>query len=132
MVGEVRASSSDCTSSSGVKRKYRVAVTTLKRVATMKLFNERFISSKSFCPMASPTPIIGPISGEISMAPIMTAVELTFSPSEAMNVAKIRIHRLVPLNSTPFRMESTVTCSSSLLRFRSIYSSKNLRSKNFL
>ncbi len=47
--------------------------------------------------------MIGPISGEMSMAPIITAVEFTFNPNEAMNMANIRIQRLAPLNSTPLR-----------------------------
>ena len=76
--------------------------------------------------------MIGPIKGEINMAPMITAVELTFSPSEAIKVAKIKTQRLVPLNSTPLRMASTVSCSSSLLRFKSRYSLKNLRRRNFL
>ena len=35
--------------------------------------------------------MIGPISGEMSIAPMMTAVELTFRPREAMKMAKMRI-----------------------------------------
>ena len=125
MVGEVRASSSERASTNGVMRKKMVAVATLKAVVIKKLFSERFISSKSFRPTESPTPMIGPINGEISMAPIMTAVELTFNPREAMKMAKIRIHRLAPLNSTPFRMESTVANSFSLSFLKSKYSFRN-------
>jgi hypothetical protein len=33
--------------------------------------------------------MMGPISGEISMAPMMTAVELTLSPIEAIKIANI-------------------------------------------
>ncbi len=44
-----------------------------------------FSNSKSLIPTDSPMPMIGPISGEISMAPMITAVELTLSPSEATN-----------------------------------------------
>jgi hypothetical protein len=43
---------------------------------------------------------MGPISGDINIAPMMTAVEFTFSPIEAMKIAKMRIQRLVPLKST--------------------------------
>ena len=125
MVGDVRASSSDCASAMGVKRKKTVAVVTLNAVVIRKLFRERFINSKSFIPTDSPTPIIGPINGEINMAPIITAVELTFSPSEAMKMAKIRIQRLAPLNSTPLRIESTVASSLSLSFLRSRYSLRN-------
>ena len=64
--------------------------------------------------MASPMPMIGPMSGEMSIAPMMTAVELTFSPSDAMNMAKISTHRLAPLKLTPLLICSTISCSSSL------------------
>jgi hypothetical protein len=33
---------------------------------------------------------MGPISGEISIAPMITAVELTFRPTEAMRMANTR------------------------------------------
>ena len=45
-------------------------------------------SDMSKVPTANPMPLIGPISGEMSMAPMMTAVELTFNPTEAMIMAK--------------------------------------------
>ena len=41
-------------------------------------------------------PTMGPISGEISMAPMITAVELTFSPTDAISMAKNNTQRLVP------------------------------------
>jgi hypothetical protein len=41
------------------------------------------------------------------MAPIITAVEFTFSPIEAMKIAKMRIQRLVPLKST-FRLKDSM------------------------
>ena len=66
--------------------------------------------------------MIGPIKGDINMAPMITAVELTFSPKEAMKMANIRIQRLVPLNSTPLRIDSTVTASLSLSLPKSKYS----------
>ena len=47
-------------------------------------------------PTAKPIPMIGPISGDMSMAPIMTAVELTFKPNEAMKMAKISTQRVAP------------------------------------
>lgn len=47
---------------------------------------------------ANPAPTIGPISGEISMAPIITAVEFTFSPIDAISIAHANIQRLAPLN----------------------------------
>ena len=52
----------------------------------------------SFVPRARPIPMIGPISGEMSIAPIITAVELTFRPTEAIMTEKARIQTLGPLN----------------------------------
>ena len=99
---------------------------TLNAVVIRKLFKERFISSKSFIPTESPTPIIGPINGEINIAPIITAVEFTFNPNDAIKMANIRIHRLAPLNSTPLRMESMVSNSLSLSFRKSRYSRRKL------
>jgi len=58
----------------------------------------------SFTPSPSPIPIIGPMRGEISMAPIITAVEFTFSPTDAMIMENARIHTFGPLNATLLRM----------------------------
>ena len=95
MVGDVRASNSDCPSATGLTRKKMVAVVTLNKVVIKKLFKDRFINSKSFNPTESPTPMIGPISGQINIAPIITADEFVFKPSEATKVAKIRTQRFV-------------------------------------
>ena len=63
---------------------------------------------------ATPIPTIGPISGEISMAPIITAVELTFRPIDAMNIAHAKIQRLAPLNEMFFKTSCrTFSCFSS-------------------
>lgn len=70
-------------------------------VATPKFLAARRSRSRSLVPTASPMPMMGPISGEMSIAPMMTAVELTFSPSEAMKMAKISTQRLAPLKLTP-------------------------------
>ena len=56
---------------------------------------------RSAIPTANPIPMIGPISGEMSMAPIMTAVELTLSPKEATKIARISIHKGAPWKFTP-------------------------------
>ena len=67
------------------------------------------------------------------MAPIITAVELTLSPKEAIKMANIKIHKLAPLNSTPLRIDSTVANSLSLSFLRSRYSFRNfLITKAFL
>ena len=49
------------------------------------------------------------MSGEMSMAPMMTAVELVFSPRLAMKIAMMRMIMLVPLKETPLRMSASIT-----------------------
>jgi hypothetical protein len=49
-------------------------------------------------PNPKPAPIIGPISGDISIAPMITAVEFTFRPIDATTIAQAKIHKLDPLN----------------------------------
>jgi hypothetical protein len=72
----------------------------------------------SFIPSARPTPIIGPISGEINIAPIITGIEFTFNPTLAITTANARIHTLGPLKSIleiiEFWAASILTCSVSL------------------
>jgi hypothetical protein len=48
-----------------------------------------------------PTPNIGDIKGEISIAPMMTAVEFVSKPSDASKAAHNKIQRLYPLKETP-------------------------------
>ena len=67
--------------------------------------------------------MIGPINGDISMAPIITAVELTLRPKEAKRIAAIRIQIVAPFISTPSRMDLTASLSSDLSRRTSKYSS---------
>ena len=55
-----------------------------------------------------PIPKIGPIKGEISMAPITTAVEFAFKPMEATNTAKIRIQAVAPLKEISALIASIV------------------------
>ena len=43
-----------------------------------------------------PSPSIGPIRGEINMAPITTGVELAFKPTDAINIEQTKIHAVVP------------------------------------
>ena len=40
--------------------------------------------------------VIPPIRGEMSIAPIITAVEFIFRPMEAISMESMRIHILVP------------------------------------
>ncbi len=95
-----------------------MAVSTLMSVATPKFFSDRFSRSRSLMPTARPMPMMGPMSGEMSMAPMMTAVELTFSPSEAMKMAKMSTQRLAPLKLTPLLICSIILRSSSLSGIR--------------
>ena len=71
--------------------KNRLEVTKLNTIITPKFNNDLLSVSMSFMPMDKPIPNIGPINGEISMAPITTAVELTFKPIEAIIIEKTRI-----------------------------------------
>ena len=112
-VGWVRANNSLCASLIGEIRKKSVEVITLNTVAVAKLRKARLIRSKSEIANPRPNPIIGPIKGDINMAPLITAVELIFKPKEATNVAKIRTHRFVPLKSIPFLTDSIVSSSFS-------------------
>ena len=73
-----------------------VAVITLMTVATRKLVADRLNRLMSLIPTAKPMPMMGPIKGEMSMAPMMTAVELTFRPNEAMKMANINIQSCAP------------------------------------
>ena len=62
-----------------------------------KFINDFFRVSISLIAIESPTPRIGPISGEISIAPITTALESAFKPTEATKIEQIRIHAVAPL-----------------------------------
>ena len=70
---------------SGIKKNVN-EVAKLKPIITPKLIKERFRVSISLIPIDSPIPRIGPINGDISIAPITTAVELTFNPIDAINM----------------------------------------------
>ena len=53
--------------------------------------------SKSLIAIDKPKPKIGPIRGEISIAPITTGIELAFKPTDATNIEQIRIQAFGPL-----------------------------------
>ncbi len=72
----------------GIK-KNRKEVPILNPIITPKFIKERFKVSISLMPIDKPTPNIGPIRGDISIAPITTAVELIFSPIEAIKIENI-------------------------------------------
>ena len=67
-------------------------VSRLRKTMAPKLITEAFKVSTSLTPIENPIPRIGPIRGDINMAPITTAVELTLSPMDAINIEKTRIH----------------------------------------
>ena len=111
-VGLVRASNSDWASLSGEMRKYKVEKMRLIPTMMPQLINDLRNRSLSVMPIAKPIPRMGPISGEISMAPMMTAVELTFSPTEAMMMAQAKIQTVGPLKSAAFLTEEIVVSMS--------------------
>lgn len=79
-----------------------------------RFFRDFLNNSKSNIPKLNPAPKIGPINGEISIAPIITAVELTFKPTDAMMMAHANIHKLEPLKEIfEVTFSSTLFLSSS-------------------
>ena len=69
------------------KLKKRKAVSTLSTTMTAKFFRERLRVKMSLMAMDMPIPRIGPIRGEISMAPMTTAALSASKPSPAMAAA---------------------------------------------
>ena len=57
---------------------------------------------------AYPIPLMGPINGDINMAPIITAGELLIKPMEATNIEQIRIQIFIEENSISLLISSTV------------------------
>ena len=66
--------------------------------------------------------LIGPINGEISMAPIITAVELIFNPTDATTIAKTQIQRFVPLNFKPLSISAWIKSNDSTSESKLKYS----------
>ena len=97
IVGLVRAIISEVAVSSGEIIKYRVEVTRLIITCVPNLPRAFFSIARSRTASEYPIVKIPLIRGEISIAPIITAVELTFRPIEAMRIAIISIHIFVPL-----------------------------------
>jgi|GEM_PF-7004080 len=83
-------------------------VNKLKTIIVKRFINDLRKVSMSLIAIDIPKPKIGPINGEINMAPITTAVEFTFNPMEAINTAKIKIHAVAPLNGISVLIASTV------------------------
>ena len=110
--GFVLASSSGVASLNMGMLKNRNEVKMLRATIAAKLITDAFKVSTSFTAIEKPIPRIGPIRGEISIAPITTAVELTFNPIEAIRMEKTRIHAVCPLMDIPSRMRSAVASLS--------------------
>ena len=58
----------------------------------------------SLVPRPKANPRMGPITGEISMAPIITGIELTFKPTEAIIMAHARMKTFGPLKAILLRI----------------------------
>ena len=68
----------------------------LMTTITMKFLAAFLSSSVSLVPRARPAPRIGPITGEMSIAPMMTGIELTLRPTAAMMMAQARMMTFGP------------------------------------
>ena len=106
--GCVRANNSEDSSRSGNVQKNKNAVKTLNTIITPKLISDFLRVSISLIAIESPIPNMGPIRGEISIAPITTAVELAFNPTEATKIEQIRIQAVAPLKGISFIIASIV------------------------
>ena len=95
--GSTLPKSSDVAVCNGKNLKNKKAVNKLSTNIVPKLISDFFSVSISFVAMERPTPKMGPIKGDISMAPITTAVELAFSPTEHTKIEQIKIHAVAPL-----------------------------------
>lgn len=62
-----------------------------------------------------PTPKIGDINGDISIAPMMMAVELVSKPIEARIEEHSNIHKLYPRKVTPLLMVDLVFSKSEVV-----------------
>ncbi len=106
MVGLVRANSSEGLARlRGLSRKNSDEARMLMTTITVKFFMAFFTNSLSSVARPRPKPKMGPITGDINMAPMMTGMELTFRPTEAMMMAQARMNTLVPRKAIFLRME---------------------------
>lgn len=71
-----------------------------------KFLSESLTNWLSRIPNPKPKPRMGAITGEISMAPMMTGMEFTLSPTDAMTMAHAKINTLAPRKWMPLRMDS--------------------------
>ena len=105
MVGLVRARSSVCwVSCRGEIMKYRVDARMEISTITPKFLRDSLMRAVSLVPRPRPKPRIGPIRGDMSIAPMMTGMELRFSPTDAMMIAQARMKTFGPRKGTLLRM----------------------------
>ena len=71
---------------------------------TTKFLKESLTREVSLIPTPRPKPRIGPITGEMSIAPMITGMELRLRPTAAMMIAQKRMNTLGPRNAIPPRM----------------------------
>jgi len=112
MSGLVLDNSSEDSSLSGKNEKNKYAVRTLKTTITEKLRTDFLRVSKSLIAIDKPNPKIGPIRGEISIAPITTGIEFAFKPTDATNIEHIKIQAVGPLIEISFLIECRVAALS--------------------
>ena len=102
------------------------AVRTLINTIAIKFIDEFFNVSRSFVAIENPNPKIGPIRGEISIAPMTTAVESAFNPTEAIKIEHTRIHEVVPIMEISFFIEFTTRfLSTSFLKLNTFFVKRN-------
>lgn len=78
-------------SSSGDNKKYKNEAMILITTIISKLNADFFRKEVSLTPRLYPIAMIGPINGDINIAPIITGIELTFRPTDAITMAKAKI-----------------------------------------
>ncbi len=81
---------------SGLSTKYNADASILMPTITAKLRSESLSRCLSRTPRLNPNPRMGPITGDMSMAPIITGMELTFRPTDAMIIAQARMKTFGP------------------------------------
>ena len=92
---------------------------------TIKFINDFFNVSKSLIAIDIPKPKIGPINGEINIAPITTGIEFAFRPTDATKIEHIKIHAVAPLIDISSFIEFIVD-SLSVFSLKSKVSLKNI------
>ena len=75
---------------------------------TAIFLRDRLRVSISLVAMDIPIPKMGPIRGEINIAPITTAVEFAFSPTEAIKMEHTKIQEVWPLKGISCSMAARV------------------------